>query len=53
MVISPGPPKNREPMERSEVFAAGTMKNVVFWGMKTQFVLHRGHIMSPLQSPAS
>jgi hypothetical protein len=25
----------------------------VFWDIKTQFVLHRRHITSPLQSPAS
>jgi hypothetical protein len=37
---------------RFEVFTAVTMKNVVFWDIKTQFVLHRGHITSPLQSPA-
>jgi hypothetical protein len=29
------------------------MKNVVFWDIKTQFVLHRRHITSLLQSPAS
>jgi hypothetical protein len=29
------------------------MKNVVFLDIKTQFVLHRRHITSPLQSPAS
>jgi hypothetical protein len=29
------------------------MKNVVFWDIKTQFLLHRRHITSPLQSPAS
>jgi hypothetical protein len=28
------------------------MKNVVFWDIKTQFVLHRRHITSPLQSAA-
>jgi hypothetical protein len=28
-------------------------KNVVFWNIKTQFVLHGRHITSPLQSPAS
>jgi hypothetical protein len=28
------------------------MKNVVFWDIKPQFVLHRRHITSPLQSPA-
>jgi hypothetical protein len=31
---------------------AVTMKNVVFGDMKTQFVPHRKHITSPLQSPA-
>jgi hypothetical protein len=31
---------------------AVTMKNVVFWDIKTQFVPHRRHITSPLQSPA-
>jgi hypothetical protein len=30
-----------------------TMKNVLFWDIKTQFVLHSRHITSPLQSPAS
>jgi hypothetical protein len=30
-----------------------TMKNAIFWGIKPQFVLHRRHITSPLQSPAS
>jgi hypothetical protein len=33
-------------------FTAVTMKNAVFWDIKTQFVLHRRHITSPLQSPA-
>jgi hypothetical protein len=28
------------------------MKNVVFWDIKTQFVFHRRHITSPLQSRA-
>jgi hypothetical protein len=37
---------------RVEVFTAVTMKNAVFWDIKTQFVLHRRHNMSPLQSPA-
>jgi hypothetical protein len=37
---------------RFDVFTAVTMKNVVFWDIKTQFVLHRRHIMSPLQNPA-
>jgi hypothetical protein len=35
-----------------EVFTAGTMKNAVFWDIKTQFVPHRRHITSLLQSPA-
>jgi hypothetical protein len=38
---------------RFEVFTEVTMKNVVFWDIKTQFVPHRRHITSPLQSPAS
>jgi hypothetical protein len=29
------------------------MEIAVFWDIKTQFVLHRRHITSPLQSPAS
>jgi hypothetical protein len=37
---------------RFEVFTAVTMKNAVFWDIRTQFVLHRRHITSPLQSPA-
>jgi hypothetical protein len=37
---------------RFEVSTAVTMKNVVFWDIKTQFVPHRRHIMSPLQSTA-
>jgi uncharacterized membrane protein len=39
--------------ERLEVFTAVTMKNAVFYDIKTQFVLHRRHITSPLQIPAS
>jgi hypothetical protein len=35
-----------------EVFTAVTMKNVVFWDIKTRFVPHRRHITSPLQIPA-
>jgi hypothetical protein len=38
---------------RFEVFTAVTMKNVVFWDIRTQFVLHRRHITSPLHSPDS
>jgi hypothetical protein len=38
---------------RFEVFTAVTMKNVVFCEIKTQFIPHRRHITSPLQSPAS
>jgi hypothetical protein len=36
---------------RFDVFTAESMKNVVFWDIKPQFVLHRRHITSPLQSP--
>jgi hypothetical protein len=35
---------------RFEVFTAVTMKNIVFWDIKPQFVLHRRHITSLLQS---
>jgi hypothetical protein len=35
---------------RFEVFTAVTMKNAVFWDIKTQFVLHRRDITSPLVS---
>jgi hypothetical protein len=38
---------------RFEVSTAVTMKYAVLWDIKTQFVLHRRHITSPLQSPAS
>jgi hypothetical protein len=34
-------------------FSLQSLKNGVFWHIKTQFVLHRRHITSPLQSPAS
>jgi hypothetical protein len=27
------------------VFTAETMKNVVFWDIKSQFILHRRHII--------
>jgi hypothetical protein len=35
---------------RLEVKAV-TMKNVVFWDIKTQFLPHRRYITSPLQNP--
>jgi hypothetical protein len=35
---------------RFEVFTAVTMKNVVFWDIRTQFVPHSRQITSPLQS---
>jgi hypothetical protein len=44
---------NTFPSVRFELFTAAAMKNVVFWDIKTQFVLQRRHITSPLQSPAS
>jgi hypothetical protein len=34
---------------RFDVFTAVTMKNAVFWDIKTQFVPHRKHITSPLK----
>jgi hypothetical protein len=36
---------------RLKVFSAATMKNVVFWDIQTQFVLHRRHITSPIHGP--
>jgi hypothetical protein len=38
---------------RFKVITAVTMKNAVFWDIKTHFVPHRRHITSPLHSPAS
>jgi hypothetical protein len=38
---------------RFEVFKAVTMKNAVFWYLRTQLLLHRQHITSPLHRPAS
>jgi hypothetical protein len=43
---------NSKTCKRFEVITAVTVKNVVFWDIKPQFVLHRRHITSPLQSPA-
>jgi hypothetical protein len=34
---------------RYEVSTAVTINNTVLWDIKTQFVLQRGHIMSPLR----
>jgi hypothetical protein len=34
-----------------EVFTEVTMKNVVFWDIKTQFVPHRKNVTTPLQIP--
>jgi hypothetical protein len=45
--------ERKEMIVRFEIFTAVTMKNVVFWDIKSQFVLHRRHTTSPLQSPAS
>jgi hypothetical protein len=36
-----------------EVITAVTMKNVVFWDIKTEFVLYRRHITFLLLSPTS
>jgi hypothetical protein len=43
---------NRKQIVRFETFTAVAMKNVVFWDIETQFVPHKRHITSPLQSPA-
>jgi hypothetical protein len=41
-----GAPKGQEFLyARFEVFTAVTMKNAVFWDIKTQFVPHRKHAM--------
>jgi hypothetical protein len=37
---------------RFEAFTAMIMKNVAFWDIKAQPVLHRRHITAPLQSTA-
>jgi hypothetical protein len=37
---------------RFKVLTAVTMKNVVFWDIKAQFLLHRRQITSPIQSSA-
>jgi hypothetical protein len=42
--------KKRE-FVRFEVITAVTMKNVAFWDIRIQFLLHRKHMTSPLQSP--
>jgi hypothetical protein len=38
-------------MLRFEVYMAVTMKNAVFWDIKTQVILHGRHMASPLQFP--
>jgi hypothetical protein len=43
--------KDLSNLVRFEVFTAVTMKNVVFWDIKTQFLPHRRHFTSPLQGP--
>jgi hypothetical protein len=45
--------KSNSFLVRFEAFMAVTMKKAVFLDIKPQFVLHRRHITSPLQSPAS
>jgi hypothetical protein len=47
---SKGPLKESEDYVRFEVFTAVTMKNAVFWDIKTQFVPDRRHITFPQQS---
>jgi hypothetical protein len=50
--ISKQDPETQRRITRFEVFTAVTMKNIVFSDIKTQFLPHRRHIYSPLQSPA-
>jgi hypothetical protein len=45
--------QTKQTFVRSEVFTAITMKNVVLWDIKTNFVLHGRHITSLLQSSIS
>jgi hypothetical protein len=45
-------PPERVIFVRSEVFTAGTVKNDIFWDIKTQFVPHRRHMTCPLQRAA-
>jgi hypothetical protein len=54
-MLQAGRSRIRIPMKyvRFEVSTAVTMNNVAFWDIKLQFVPHRRHITSPLQSPAS
>jgi hypothetical protein len=47
------PNRDSEALVRFEAFTPVTMKNAVFWDIKTQFVPHRKQISSLLQSPAS
>jgi hypothetical protein len=46
-------PRSEIKFVRFDVLTAVTIKNVVFWDIKTQFVLYRRHITSLLESPAS
>jgi hypothetical protein len=48
----PPPLSNKDNIVRFEVSTAVTMKNAVFWDIRTPFVTHRKHITSPLQSSA-
>jgi hypothetical protein len=38
---------------RLQIFTAVAMKNAAFWDVGTQFIPHKKHIRSPLQSPTS
>jgi hypothetical protein len=50
-VISPLTGRRSVYLIRFDVLTAVAMKNVVFWDIRTQYVPHRKHITSPLQSP--
>jgi hypothetical protein len=47
------PPCPRPDMSDFEVSTAVSLENTVCWDIKTQFVPHKKHITSPLQSSAS
>jgi hypothetical protein len=52
LVIRFSPDENKGNYVRFEGFTAVTVKNAAFWDIETQFLLHRKHITSLLQSPA-
>jgi hypothetical protein len=51
-LVSSSEIRNKWRFIRLQVFTAVAMKNGVFWDITPQFILHRKHITSSLQSPA-